>query len=89
MAVEERPPRWVVSMLVRSEGFEPPTPGFEARCSDPLSYERIYRARWSRRWESNPQPAVYKTAALPIELRRHGGADRIRTGDLRRDRPAL
>ena len=24
----------------------------------------------SRRWESNPQPAVYKTAALPIELRR-------------------
>ena len=27
--------------------------------------------RWSRRWDSNPQPAVYKTAALPIELRRH------------------
>jgi hypothetical protein len=26
---------------------------------------------WSRRWDSNPQPAVYKTAALPIELRRH------------------
>src|SRR5437773_9192093 len=26
--------------------------------------------RWSRRWDSNPQPAVYKTAALPIELRR-------------------
>src|SRR3954447_8890718 len=25
----------------------------------------------SRRWDSNPQPAVYKTAALPIELRRH------------------
>lgn len=25
---------------------------------------------WSRRWDSNPQPAVYKTAALPIELRR-------------------
>ena len=24
----------------------------------------------SRRWDSNPQPAVYKTAALPIELRR-------------------
>ncbi len=28
--------------------------------------------KWSRRWDSNPQPAVYKTAALPIELRRHG-----------------
>ncbi len=27
--------------------------------------------RRSRRWDSNPQPAVYKTAALPIELRRH------------------
>src|SRR4051794_25742773 len=25
---------------------------------------------WSRRWDSNPGPAVYKTAALPIELRR-------------------
>src|SRR5262249_15654614 len=24
----------------------------------------------SRRWDSNPQPAVHKTAALPIELRR-------------------
>ena len=28
---------------------------------------------WSRRWDSNPQPAVYKTAALPIELRRRDG----------------
>ena len=27
---------------------------------------------WSRRRDSNPEPAVYKTAALPIELRRHG-----------------
>src|SRR3989304_1533347 len=25
---------------------------------------------WSRRWDSNPGPAVYKTAALPVELRR-------------------
>src|SRR3954447_12050486 len=29
--------------------------------------------RWSRRRDSNPEPAVYKTAALPIELRRHDG----------------
>ena len=27
---------------------------------------------WSWREESNLQPAVYKTAALPIELRQHG-----------------
>ena len=26
--------------------------------------------QWSRRWDSNPQPEVYKTPALPIELRR-------------------
>ena len=26
---------------------------------------------WSRRWDSNPQPEVYKTPALPVELRRH------------------
>lgn len=28
-------------------------------------------AVWSWREESNLQPAVYKTAALPIELRQH------------------
>src|SRR5688572_15121023 len=28
---------------------------------------------WSRRRDSNPKPAVYKTAALPIELRRRDG----------------
>ena len=30
------------------------------------------RKFWSWREESNLQPAVYKTAALPIELRQHG-----------------
>src|SRR4029077_17575903 len=34
---------------------------------------------WSRRWDSNPEPAVYKTAALPIELRRRAGPYRRRT----------
>src|SRR2546427_13223010 len=29
---------------------------------------------WSRRRDSNPEPAVYKTAALPIELRRQNAA---------------
>jgi hypothetical protein len=28
---------------------------------------------WSWRWDSNPQPADYKSAALPIELRQHYG----------------
>ena len=28
--------------------------------------------RWSRRLESNPQPADYKSAALPVELHQHG-----------------
>ena len=27
--------------LVRLEGFEPPTPGSEDRCSIPLSYSRL------------------------------------------------
>ena len=30
-----------------------------------------YDLQISRREESNPRPAVYKTAALPAELRRH------------------
>jgi hypothetical protein len=33
--------------------------------------------RRSRRWDSNPQPAVYKTAALPIELRRRAWCDSV------------
>lgn len=32
-----------------------------------------WREGWSWREESNLQPAVYKTAALPIELRQHPG----------------
>ena len=33
---------------------------------------RENRQQKSRGWESNPQPTVYKTVALPIELpRRH------------------
>ena len=33
----------------------------------------VWMSHWSRRRDSNPQPAVYKTAALPIELRRRDG----------------
>ena len=32
----------------------------------------VRQKTWSRRWDSNPQPADYKSAALPIELRRQG-----------------
>ena len=56
---------------------------------------------WSWRWDSNPQPADYKSAALPIELRQHearsvcgschesGDPEGARTLDLQRDRLAL
>ena len=58
---------------------------------------------WSWRWDSNPQPADYKSAALPIELRQRealpdivqrihpksGDPEGARTLDLQRDRLAL
>ena len=31
----------------------------------------IYSFKWSWRWDSNPRPADYKSAALPTELRQH------------------
>ena len=34
---------------------------------------------WSRRRDSNPRPAVYKTAALPTELRRPAAGATVRT----------
>ena len=57
----------------------------------------------SWRWDLNPQPADYKSAALPIELRQHealpdivqrihpksGDPEGARTLDLQRDRLAL
>ncbi len=32
----------------------------------------IIAKNWSWQWDSNPQPADYKSAALPIELCQHG-----------------
>ena len=58
--------------LVEGEGFEPSksSDGRFTVCSLwPLGNPSVYK--WSRRWDSNPQPADYKSAALPIELRRH------------------
>ena len=52
-------------------GFEPPkvsTDRFTVCCHWPLGNLPIY---WSWRLELNPQPADYKSAALPIELHQH------------------
>ena len=35
---------------------------------------------WSWQWDSNPQPADYKSAALPIELRQHDKETPARAG---------
>ena len=77
--------------LVDRGGFEPPKSKTSDLQSDPFGRSGICPIKrcafklccgWSRRLESNPQPADYKSAALPIELRRHFGASRWnRTAD--------
>ncbi len=44
-----------------------------------LKFQRTCSRSW--RWDSNPQPSVYKTDALPIELRQQNGSE---TQDLAR-----
>ena len=70
--------------VVERGGFEPPkvkTDRFTVCCHWPLGNLSI----WSWRLESNPQPADYKSAALPVELRQHikffGASGRNRTTD--------
>jgi hypothetical protein len=50
-----------------------PVPDLQSGAFDQLGHLPTIIAilNWSRRWDSNPQPADYKSAALPIELRRH------------------
>ena len=49
-----------------------------------------WTGKWSWRLESNPQPADYKSAALPVELHQRGGASgRNRTTDIRIFSPPL
>ena len=38
-----------------------------------LPRPRLHVGSTSWRWDSNPQPAAYKAAALPVELRQHVG----------------
>lgn len=58
---QENKPLAVFSSGVNGEGLRP--------------MSRWYNRRlvWSRRLGSNQRPAVYETAALPTELRRHAG----------------
>ena len=78
--------------MVEGEGFEPSKAVPADLQSAPFGQlGNPSVLKWSRRWDSNPQPADYKSAALPIELRRQekdGGADESRTRDLLRDRQA-
>ena len=65
-----------------------------------MLYQLSYTPIWWAFGDSNPQPADYKSAALPIELRQHeallfksdeesGDPEGARTLDLQRDRLAL
>ena len=65
----------VPMVMVQGEGFEPPkaepddlqSPVFD-RFTIPAVLKNL---AWSRQRDSNPRPAVYKTAALATELCRH------------------
>ena len=62
--------------MVEGGGFEPPK-SYDDRftvCSlwplgNPSTMSSYLCFLWSWRWDSNPQPADYKSAALPVELR--------------------
>ena len=63
--------------MVGRGGFEPPKRSAADLQSAPFGHSGTYpqfpaanrSERWSWRWDLNPQPADYKSAALPIELR--------------------
>ena len=65
--------------LVGRGGFEPPKSVTADLQSAPFGHSGTYpyevgfsqTGEWSWRWDLNPQPADYKSAALPIELRQH------------------
>ncbi len=55
-------------MMVEGGGFEPPKAEPTDLQSAPFGRSGTPPS-WSWRWDSNPQPADYKSAALPVELR--------------------
>ena len=63
-------------VVVGRGGFEPPKSKTSDLQSDPFGrsgicpYIDVALLLWSRWLDSNPQPADYKSAALPIELHR-------------------
>ncbi len=65
-------PTWVVGA-----GFEPANRFREPILQTGAINHSATPPRWSRRRDSNPQPAVYKTAALPVELRRRDQSPRL------------
>ena len=70
------------AVMVEGGGFEPPKSETSDLQSDPFG--RSGTPPWSWRLELNPQPADYKSAALPIELRqrfKNGASGRNRTTD--------
>ena len=100
-------------ILVEGDGFEPSKAPLTDLQSAPFSHSgipplfdfqrsfcvrRVYKAfTWSWWRESNPQPADYKSAALPLshtsamsyDRQNYGDLDRARTDDLQRDRLAF
>ena len=57
-----------IKEMVEGAGFEPAKAKPADLQSAPFSHSGTppYVCLWSWRWDSNPQPAVYKTAALPL-----------------------
>ena len=72
-----------MSFLVGRDGFEPSKQLATDLQSAPFSHSGTFPYYWSWRSESNQQPADYKSAALPIELRQqmNGASGRNRTTD--------
>ena len=55
--------------MVERTGFEPVKASPTDLQSAPFSHlgtSPRYAFKWSRRWDLNPQPADYKSAALPL-----------------------
>ena len=66
--------------MVEGDGFEPSKSLTTDLQSAPFGHsgtppQKLIIKKWSRLWDSNPQPADYKSAALPIELNRLVNSD--------------